>query len=194
MKNPVFSVALVCATRAGVAGRDTLLLAALGQVPTSGWSSPELAGRVYITPPEDGIWDFDFLAQAPAGMAADVVTPILAVQASDAPDWVKGVRVHAANGAIASGVLTVAASSPASLDAKTTASAQWFIVEDGPLGRYFDVEPNLTPDPCSHTYSAFGQIEPVGPKERLCSRVRFLLDGELEPRWGALYIVRNPRP
>lgn len=81
-----------------------LYVAALGEVPTTGWSNIMLLPRVYVNPPTDGIWDFDFVG-SPAGIAADIVLPVHASYAGHAPKWVKGVRVHAAQNAQESGPL-----------------------------------------------------------------------------------------
>lgn len=74
----------------------TFLVNAVGTVPTGGWSDGQLAPRVYITPPADGLWDFDFVAKAPTGIATTVISSIGAsFSLFDPPAWVKGARVHA---------------------------------------------------------------------------------------------------
>lgn len=74
----------------------TFLVQAAGTVPTGGWSDGQLAPRVYITPPDDGLWDFDFIAKAPRGITTAVISPIGAsFSLFDPPTWVKGARVHA---------------------------------------------------------------------------------------------------
>ena len=81
----------------------TIVVQASGEVPTGGWSNPELGAWRYVMPPADGIQDFDFIAKEPTGMASDVITPITAVasvQADPHNYWgegkpLKGVRVHA---------------------------------------------------------------------------------------------------
>lgn len=73
-----------------------LEITASGTVPTSGWGSGFLAPRIYITPPEDGIWDFDFLGAVPNGYVLDRISGIDAREFGIvAPAWLKGVRVHA---------------------------------------------------------------------------------------------------
>jgi hypothetical protein len=92
-------------------------LAAAGHVSSSGWSSPELAPRFYIAPPADGIWDFDFVADAPSGMVLPVILPIGASRLIEIPNWFKGARVHANNGSIVAsqfGKLLTATAAPSS--------------------------------------------------------------------------------
>jgi len=77
-------------------GHSTIAIAAVGEVPTTGWTHPRLSPRFYIAPPADGVWDFDFVADAPTGIVAEVFTPLAGAFVSAAPDWCRGVRVHAA--------------------------------------------------------------------------------------------------
>jgi hypothetical protein len=76
-----------------------LYVAAVGEVPTTGWSNFLLLPRIYITPPEDGIWDFEFVG-SPPGVGATVIMPALATYIGQSPSWLKGVRVQAANNAL----------------------------------------------------------------------------------------------
>ncbi|HEY0437128.1 MAG TPA: hypothetical protein VGC92_10835, partial [Phenylobacterium sp.] len=82
-------------------GGRFLTIASIGLAPTTGWTHPRLSPYVYIKPPADGVWDFDFVADAPAGIVADVLTPVAAAWFGIAPDWCKGVRVHAADNQLA---------------------------------------------------------------------------------------------
>jgi len=76
---------------------STITVEAIGQVNTGGWSDAELASWSYISPPADGILDFDFMARMPPDdamvtmsfeeMSASVTGPM--------PPWVRGVRIHA---------------------------------------------------------------------------------------------------
>lgn len=77
-------------------GGGKVLISAAGIVNTSGWSGEVISPRVYIIPPKDGIWDFDFLADPPSGQVLQVQLPVAANGVFAAPDWLKGVRVHAA--------------------------------------------------------------------------------------------------
>jgi hypothetical protein len=78
-------------------------ITANGKVPSSGWTQPELTQWFYVVPPQDGIQDYDFVAQPPSGIVLPVVTPI-SVFHPDPRDprhyWgkgkpLKGVRIHA---------------------------------------------------------------------------------------------------
>lgn len=81
-------------TYSGDDGRK-LYLSAQGSVNTSGWNDPELKERVYrINPPADGILEFDFNAQPPAGPSSDVISPIATWVETQVPMWFKGVRIY----------------------------------------------------------------------------------------------------
>jgi hypothetical protein len=47
-------------------------------VPTSGYENPELVESIYVHPPLDGIYDFDFYATPPSGPSLDVLTTLSA--------------------------------------------------------------------------------------------------------------------
>jgi len=76
-----------------------LTITARGEVPTGGWSKGRLNPFVYITPPKDGIYEFDFVADRPAD--GDVVSQgITSITAepfswSDFPTELKGVKIYA---------------------------------------------------------------------------------------------------
>jgi len=73
-----------------------LRIVASGNVPTESWSSPRLVPYIYIQPPSDGIYDFDFVADPPEGVVAQVISPINAVYIwKNFPEGLKGVRIHA---------------------------------------------------------------------------------------------------
>lgn len=73
-----------------------LMVQAKGRSSTSGWTNGRLSPYIYITPPADGIWDFDFIATAPTGFALQVISPIESeLLVITAPPWCRGVRVHA---------------------------------------------------------------------------------------------------
>ena len=81
-----------------------LVAHASGRAPTSGWHSATLSPYVYLTPPADGIWDFDFIATTPSGLSRQVLTPIETEMLTlPTPPWFKGIRVHASSNSMESG-------------------------------------------------------------------------------------------
>jgi hypothetical protein len=93
----VLEVLLITTEGPGV----TLRIQAVGIVPTAGWSDPRLDPRVYIDPPQDGIYEFDFVAERPDDYAAEVITPVSAELVLEhlPPDFA-GVRVCASSNSI----------------------------------------------------------------------------------------------
>ena len=78
-----------------------LSIVAKGTVPTGGWSEAELVPYVYIQPPSDGIYDFDFIAEPPDGIVTQGFAEITADHTiRQIPDGLKGVRVHASQNAL----------------------------------------------------------------------------------------------
>lgn len=72
-----------------------LLITAHGEVPTTGWSNVQLLRRVYVTPPSDGIWEYDLFALPPSGPAAQVITKVQASNTwKDYDQSIKGVRIY----------------------------------------------------------------------------------------------------
>jgi hypothetical protein len=71
---------------------------ACGQATTTGWSNGRLRPIPTKKPPADGIYDFEFIADPPTGIVAEVITPIashpLLWQPGDGSE-VEGVRVIA---------------------------------------------------------------------------------------------------
>lgn len=73
-----------------------LQITATGTVRTGGWSNAKLEPHVFIQPPPNGIYDFDFVADPPEGAAAEAISPIEAIYLwENLPETVKGVRIHA---------------------------------------------------------------------------------------------------
>jgi hypothetical protein len=81
-----------------------LVIVATGEVPSTGWSDVVLSPYIYITPPADGIWDFDFIGKPPTGIVNSVILPVSAsFEVADvdlASFWgpgqpLTGVRIHA---------------------------------------------------------------------------------------------------
>lgn len=96
------------------------VIGAKGQVPTSGWSHGHLIPRIYLAPPSDGIWDFDFVATAPAGIAMQVLSSIVSAPfVAEVPSWFEGVRIHSSTNATTSSV--VAASEAVAREARVSA-------------------------------------------------------------------------
>lgn len=79
-----------------------LIVTATGEVPTAGWTQPTLVRRVYVQPPPDGIWEYDFWAVPPSGPAAQVISQVKAGDRWEGYDEssVKGVRVFGAGSGI----------------------------------------------------------------------------------------------
>ena len=73
-----------------------LVIAAAGEVSSTGWKNPGLSAPVYVQPPPDGIWEFSFYAEPPVGTSRPVVTPIEATYVmTKVPAGLRGVRVRA---------------------------------------------------------------------------------------------------
>jgi hypothetical protein len=76
-----------------------LLIAASGTVPTSGWSKRgELIQHIYIAPPSDGYYGFDFVAEPPMPdvILTQQVNPVIATFVLNSiPDAFKGIKVYA---------------------------------------------------------------------------------------------------
>jgi hypothetical protein len=83
-----------------------IIVHGLGRTSTTGWSDGALSRYVYLTPPADGVQEFDFIARMPdpGTSVLDVLTPISAH--FEIPDvdvenyWgknmpLKGIRLHA---------------------------------------------------------------------------------------------------
>lgn len=75
---------------------EQLVVVAQGEVPTTGWTHIRLSPRYYVTPPADGVWDFDLIGDEPTGIVATVILPVTAEIIVPHPAWCTGVRVHAA--------------------------------------------------------------------------------------------------
>jgi hypothetical protein len=77
-----------------------LVVHATGVVPTGSWTDGRLIPYVYVTPPQDGIQDFDFVARAPKGYVIQVESPISASWIGTFPVWMKGARVHSSTNSV----------------------------------------------------------------------------------------------
>lgn len=74
-----------------------LSIIATGEVSSTGYSNARLAPYVYVTPPEDGMYEFDFVAEAPSGASGSAMTEIKSEEFKwqDFPKELKGVRIYA---------------------------------------------------------------------------------------------------
>ncbi len=80
-----------------------LRIVAFGTARSLGYRAPTLRPHVYVTPPADGIYDFDFVATPPDGIVPPVLVPITAEHTlEEIPQHLRGVRIHAAANAITS--------------------------------------------------------------------------------------------
>lgn len=78
-----------------------LFIVAHGEVTTTGWSNGQLIPYVYITPPKDGIYEFDFVADPPTGISGQMISPINAECVwPDFPSDLNGVKVYASTNSI----------------------------------------------------------------------------------------------
>jgi hypothetical protein len=71
-----------------------LIVVANGEVPTGGWSGETLNRRTYVSAPADSIWEYDFMATPPSGMATQVITPVTAQDTWAYPQSIVGIRVY----------------------------------------------------------------------------------------------------
>lgn len=75
----------------------TLVVTAVGQVPTGGFSGVKLTRVTYIMPPKDGIQEYTFTAVPPDGPATQALSKVTGVDRwtgyNTAAPWLKGVRV-----------------------------------------------------------------------------------------------------
>jgi hypothetical protein len=70
---------------------------AKGTARTPGYTNPTLSEIIYVTPPADGMYEYDFVATRPGGMVPQVLVPIEAsTTRSSIPKELKGVRVKSA--------------------------------------------------------------------------------------------------
>lgn len=72
-----------------------------GTVTSGGWTRPELIAWSYFVPPADGIYDFDFVASPPRGIAIQALLPITgSITIENPPGELKGVRIHSATNSV----------------------------------------------------------------------------------------------
>lgn len=63
-----------------------IFLSATGMTSSNGWKNPELSPVVYVTPPDDCIQEFEFVAQEPVGNVLPYLAPVCASIAIEAPE------------------------------------------------------------------------------------------------------------
>src|SRR5690606_3917164 len=75
----------------------TLVVTAVGQVPTGGWTGAKLTRRNREKPPADGIYEYDLTAVPPSGAATQVISKVTAKDSwKDPPKGLKGLKVYGA--------------------------------------------------------------------------------------------------
>lgn len=90
-----------------------LLISAIGTTPTLGWRNGQLLPCTYIAPPQDGIWDMDFVGESPEIGLTQLDENFPAYLSIVKPSWCTGVRIRASlnfiesSGGVASGELFV---------------------------------------------------------------------------------------
>ena len=75
----------------------TLVIKANGTVNSSGWLNAKLNPFIYVVPPIDGIYEFDFVANKPTGIVLEVITAIHSKPFfwDNFPSDLKGIKVYA---------------------------------------------------------------------------------------------------
>ncbi|QNH77510.1 hypothetical protein GGD92_04360 [Pseudomonas protegens] len=95
MNQNISSVQTVCFS-INKSNPPQLSVTAAGTVNSSGWSGGALIPRIYVAPPQDGIQEFDFVAEAPSGVVLWVMSPISGDGTIQMAQWMEGVRVYSA--------------------------------------------------------------------------------------------------
>lgn len=74
----------------------TLSVTAKGSVSSGGWSNAQLTPFIYIIPPLDGIYEFDFVADEPTDISIQVISEIISQSFiwDDFPANLKGVKIY----------------------------------------------------------------------------------------------------
>jgi hypothetical protein len=75
-----------------------LVIQATGTVGSTGWKNGKLIPFIYVRPPADGIYEFDFVADQPTGLTLPVLLPITAEgQWENFPPNLKGIKVYSSS-------------------------------------------------------------------------------------------------
>jgi hypothetical protein len=89
-----------------------LVVTAVGELPTGGYTEAVLSRVVYSKPPADGIQDYVLTAVKPSGIVPQVISRVEASDTlkayTEAAPWMKGIRVHG----VGEGVKEILLSSP----------------------------------------------------------------------------------
>jgi hypothetical protein len=99
MTKTVYSIGCVH-VETGKSLPPTLTITADGIVDSGGWTNPTLSKHIYITPPEDGVQGYDFVADEPDGMVIQVLTPVKTTYTDRQEDWVTAVAIHSATNTV----------------------------------------------------------------------------------------------
>lgn len=75
MSELVREIVEVAAMVGGDADDPLLIVEADGLAPTAGWTNVRLEPHVYITPPDDGVQDFDLVGDRPGGQRRRCARP-----------------------------------------------------------------------------------------------------------------------
>ena len=71
-----------------------LEICARGLVRGGGYTNAQLVENVYRSPPDDGIWEYDFVAEAPRRPSTYRFEAVEANTVLSIPDGLKGIRVR----------------------------------------------------------------------------------------------------
>jgi hypothetical protein len=76
-----------------------LVISCKGNVISPGWTNAQLIPFVYVTPPSDGLYEFDFVATEPIETQTDVITDVRAQTFfwEDYPSELGGVKIYTTN-------------------------------------------------------------------------------------------------
>lgn len=96
MNQNISTVKTVCFSINYQSNPPQLTVNASGFVNSIGWMRGALHPRVYVTQPQDGIQDFDFIAESPIGVVVGIISAISGDGSVKLESWMKGVRVHSA--------------------------------------------------------------------------------------------------
>lgn len=78
--------------------QPVVIIKASGTVTSSGWKNSMLVPHNFDSPPPDGIYDFDFVAEPPKDISIPVLMPIGAtLKLESIPENFKGIRIHGGN-------------------------------------------------------------------------------------------------